>query len=235
MKPMTDAHHSGRYDATDDQWEDAISELTEADVWSVTEAAGLDVSGLATFFRAGDALVGWNRHRFRRAGWFPTTLTTKDWSPGGKIRRTGVEMPWVLLEEEGGARLLRGAFHLPSSIQGGSGWSNKPEDRDNIEAARDCLRNLHRQTSLILRMLEPAEITLAADWNVDLAVDEWEDRINSFLDDVPQLKMVVPSAGTHGKRRIDGHATTLPVRGRGVGERMPGFDHVRESIITKRS
>jgi hypothetical protein len=239
MRAMIDSHHSGRYDATDAQWRAMLSELAEASVFSGTEAAGVKLGQLlpdaARFFRVGDSFVGWKHEHWRLLGDFPVMLTQKSWSPGGNIRRHGVPMPCVLLEDRSsGAVLLRGAFHGPSGIQGGAGWSRKAEDRDNVAAAKDVLSNLESSLRHMRGLFHPDHFTIAADWNAHLEVNEWARRINAALDPVPHMRIVVPIKPTHGDRAIDGHATTLPVRARRVGQKMAGFDHRRETIRTGR-
>lgn len=240
MRAMIDSHHSGRYDATDAQWRPMLSKLAESSVFSGTEAAGVELGKLlpntARHYRAGDSFVGWDHSTWTKIGHFPIILTKRSWSPGGKIVRHGVQMPCVLLRDRGTDDvLLRGAFHGPSGVQGGGGWSGKIEDRDNVRAGRDVLLNLERSLRHLNLLFKPDHITIAADWNVHLELDEWEQRINSALSVVEDLHLVIPAKPTHKDRAIDGHATTLPVRSRSTGSKMDGFDHRRETIRTGRT
>lgn len=236
-----DFHQSGRHDATPHQWKAAVKSATaRADVGAFTEAK--DRPPVPPSWEAwsggNECAVFWDRGLWRDEAHLPIVLTTKSWHLGDRVRtnheRHGVVMTCVLLRHKMSRHtLLRGVFHAPSSVQSGAGWSRKVADRDNVAAARDVLKNLGPQIIKAQDLMRPDHTTISADWNVHLGLAAWRNRLEDALVGT-ELQLHLPAGATHrGGRKIDAHASTLPLARDGDGDPSPvrllpkldGFDH----------
>lgn len=236
-----DFHHSGRFDATPEQWAAAVEAACErGDMGAFTEARdrALPPRGWEAWSGGADGCLFWERSTFRGVGLPPITLTDKSWYLGEKKvtghERHGVQMTSALLEHKISKRtLLRGVLHVPSGIQAGPGWSRKVADRDNVGAAKDVLGNLTVVVIKLQDLWRPDETTISADWNVHLGLAAWRDRVEDTLVGTG-LALHPTTSATHGRdRTIDAHASTMDLATDSDGDPRPvrllpkatGFDH----------
>lgn len=230
-----DFHQSGRHDAKD--WDRAVDGATErGSVGSFTEAKGrrLAPEGWDQYAGGTESVILWDRSEWRPRASLPVRLTDLSWELGPGHVRTCIDMPVVLLEHRRtGLRYLRGAFHLCSSIQGGTGWSQKPQDADNVRVAKDALGNLGPHLRALQRLLRPDETTIAADWNVHLGLPAWRTRINTALDGTGLVVRPTREPTHRGGRTIDAHATSMRLARTRTRDELrvrtlppvPDFDH----------
>jgi hypothetical protein len=222
---MFDAHVSGKWSAAPPRWRTAAREVSAvADVVTFTESTkhrrDLVVKGRAAH-HGGECSILWDRERRAGADGGTVTLSERSWRLGPAHTRTGVEAAWKVLESQTEVhRLLRIVAHLPSGVQYGRRFT---KDSDNVTAWVDALSGLRRETEHLRREHKPDDVTISADFNVDLSLTEWRRLIRGFFAGTG-LHFAISPTPTHGKRVIDGHLTTLRGSAKTLGK-VNGFDH----------
>jgi hypothetical protein len=222
---MFDAHVSGKWSASPLRWRAAARDVTAvSEVAAFTEATkhrrDLILKGHASH-HGGECSIVWDREL--RAGGAGGTMTLSDcsWKLGPGHVREGVRGAWKILESQSEVHsLLRVVAHLPSGVQNGARFSR---DADNVTAWVDALLGLRREVEGLRREHRPDDITISADWNVDLQLPEWRKRIRAAFVGTG-LHWVLSPDPTHGRRLIDGHLTTLRGTAKTLGK-VEGFDH----------
>ena len=225
---MRDAHFSGFHGATRDQWLNAVQVVArQASVLAVTECDGrtfVPDDWHQTRVKA-ECQIGWDdSHHYPGPrsdceGVARLTRAVFYTSKGG--RKDGVEMTWVLLADKSGRTLLRAVAHMPASVQRGDGFSGVA---GRVTAWRLALRGLRREVRRLSREVRPDEVTVSADFNVDLQRRHWRAVINTGLRGTG-LTVKAPGSGTHHARAIDAHATTMRREATHVLDAHKGFDH----------
>lgn len=231
---MKDGHVSGFHDASPEEWKTLFEGVSKV---------GTSVVG-ATECRGDVAPFNWNQWRpkgmdgaecsilWDRDTWgqvMPALdhrgglrLTALTFFTGKGHERPGVVATWALLRRHrDNLLLLRVVAHFPASVQAGDRFSRKTRRR---LAWLDALRGLRREVRRLRRELGPAEVTVSCDWNVDLTRKAWRRLINTALRGTG-LRLKPPTEGTHGRRAIDAHATTLRAQAVHVLKPASGFDH----------
>lgn len=235
---MHHAHVSGFHGASRDQWHTLMESLANrSSVIGATECRG-DVAPFnwAQFRPKGmsgaECSILYDRDRWQqilpafehRGG---IRLTDRTFYTGQGHERPGVVATWNLLtrttvDKDDEWTLLAVVAHFPASVQAGDRFTRKAR---RVAAWVDALRGLRREVRRLDRELQPDEITVSCDWNVDLTRRHWRAVITAGLRGTG-LRLVPPDEGTHGRRAIDAHATTL--RRQAVHVLLntyPGFDH----------
>lgn len=241
MAAVRDLHFSGYHDATEEAWEKFAEILAaEADLAGVTEARHFIVPdgwGLCrSKVRGAECAAAWNGARFRVAGPVgdcegAARLTDRVFYTGRGHARPGVVATWVLLRDlDTRQDILRLVVHFPASVQRGD-WFNRRNLR-RVRAWQSAIRGLRKAIIELAEDLRPDEITVSADWNVDLTRRQWRLVINTGLRGTG-CRVKAPAGGTHHDRAIDAHATTMRRawrHGRRIAirvlDRIRGFDHL---------
>lgn len=241
---MKDVHVSGYHDATPEEWAAIFVTVDRI-------AAGLVA---ATECRDDVAPNGWVQYRpegvpgaecslFHHPDQWTQAIPAMDhrgalgltdltFYTGQGAARPGVVATWALYAAvRRDWRLLRVVAHFPASVQNGDRFSRKTR---RVAAWVDALRGLRREVRRLRRQLEPAEITVSCDWNVDLTRRHWRTVIRLGLAGTG-LHLVPPGEGTHGKRAIDAHATTMRRQAVHVLRPFAGFDHRPVGAVLNRT
>lgn len=234
--PVRDLHWSGYHAAPERAWAELADALDgHAHLGAVTEATGVVTPiGWGCYKpkgRGAECAILWNRGRYRAAG--PDSdcqgarvLTTQTFYTGKGNERPGVTATFKLLHDNADDYdLLRIAVHLPASVQAGDGFSTKAR---RVLAWRSAIRGLRKMVRDLDLELQPHEITVSADFNVDLTRKAWRVYLNRSMVGTG-LRVKAPTEGTHHDRAIDGFLTTLRRHPNGSGVRVlpkiRGFDH----------
>jgi hypothetical protein len=232
---MHDAHASGLHMATELEWRRLLARVANlADVIGVTERppvgvfpGGWDASRSSV--RGAECVIGWNPNRVELASFDgdcegAAVLTDRTFYTGAGAERPGVVATWVLLRLlVSRLEVLRLVAHFPASVQRGDGFST------NVRRAlawRAALKGLRTALLELVDDLDPDELVVSCDFNVDLRRRHWRVLINHGLRGTG-VRVKAPTEGTHGARAIDGHASTMRRRDRvsRVLRRSRGFDH----------
>ena len=203
-------HSSGRYDRSPAslhreamRWDRAGVQLvtwTEVDAAARTRALRVAGWGVAVP-PASDVGISWRRRSFQVIA-------------AGRRRLADYITPYaaaVVLQAER-RRLIVVVAHLPAHVQDGHHF------RANSRAVewRAAVRQLHTYARDLRRRYSPAVLLIAADWNVDLRLPVWRDRLAAIF---PRMALTwvppFPLGGTHaGGRLIDATLTGATGRAR---------------------
>lgn len=234
---MRDTHVSGLHGASRDEWAALVESVTEhASIVAYTEfylpvasrgQRGKLAPGWSQVGSGVECAVQWDRDRWTigtRADFAgDARLTGRVFYTGKGSRKVGVVATWVLLTRQTRDPwlLLRVVAHFPASVQNGDRFSRKVR---RVAAWVGALRGLRREVRRLIREHGPDEVTVSADWNVDLTRRRWRVVINTGLRGTG-LRMHPAREGTHHSRAIDAHASTMRASAVHVLDKQPGFDH----------
>ena len=227
---VRDIHASGYHSATREQWDDLGALIAaRADVGALTECRVKCASDEwvqyvpANELNAAECSIMWDGKRFTAQHKGHDWITTRKFRTGSGAVRPGVVATWVILfDRDTMETLLRIVAHMPASVQRGDSFGTKTARNVAWVSGRFGLWRLTRR---LRRLHKPDEITVSADWNTDLKRRTWRARISRPLPRAGRrLRLLPPNAGTHGRRAIDGHVSTMRGDVRVLGG-LKGFDH----------
>ncbi len=209
---VIEAHASGHYAATADQW---------ADVDNLLRKRHVTVAGFTE--RRIDTTPPWTAYTpYRDVDYAAECTITHDprvWTVvaqgaeqatamtfrrGNGKTRPGVWVTWQVLEHADGWRYHRLVAHLPSSVQAGKRWRKGrralvwASAAVGIRQLRPRLRKDHGR----------GECTLSNDLNVDVTSPIWQRRAQRALGG-RHMRLIAPRRGTHGNRGIDALVSTM--------------------------
>ncbi len=235
---VRDAHCSGHHAADRFQWDVLDSTVDRrADVAGFTERrvrsrqAGWRsfVPSLEGYDYAAECAITWRNSAFELIGSGAEQVTTKTFRRGNGATRPGVWATWVVLADVDGNEYLRIVAHLPSSVQNGKRWSGKAA---RVVAWADAARGLRRLRRRLRRRFKVDEVTISADFNIDLTKRAWRRVVTAAIGN-RRSRVLAPDAGTFGRRGIDGYVSTMRGEVEVAGD-VAGFDH-RPTFVTLRN
>lgn len=219
-------HQPGHQDATTAQFDRAVKQVTaEADVVGWSDAGGREVSppGWGQSRTSDGCKVAWDKSVWKKLEEGVYEIPVPEYRRGHNLHPT-VDVVWVLLEDKFGATILRGVAHLPSHVQAGRGYTTDAKRQPWVRAHKAALAGLPEMLWTLQREQQPDEWVLSADWNVDLRLKAWRDRVHAAVEPT-DLRLVVPPRATFAKRKIDAHLTTLHAVDNETLPQFGGFDH----------
>lgn len=214
-----DAHLSGKFEATLDQWNAAASELTgplRTDVFALTEVGGVKRLALPVGWGQYspsnmpglDGLIAWDGSVFRQRPVAKGAELLTDLDFGD---RRGVGLTWVLLRDlRNGGTLLRFVSHWPAHVQQGDSFRRGKKvsrrDRASVRAWKATEGYVGPFLADLIERHDPDAVVGSSDFNVDLLRRVWVKRLNGAHAEAG-LHVLAPTEGTHGKRAIDAFVT----------------------------
>ncbi len=235
---VVDVHASGYHSAGADQWQHLGQTIADrgATIAAFTECRLRVVpTGWGQYVPARDhypaeCSIGWDNDAWECLATGYTLVSTVPFRRGNGDSRPGVTATWVVLRRRWpdgrkGYTLLRVVAHMPSSVQRGRRWSTKDARVKSWKAARTGLGKTVRQ---LRREHKATAVTVSCDFNIDLKARSWGEQLTDRWA-FRGLRLVTArrGKGSHGRRLIDAHLTSLPGRRRAakVMGAVKGFDH----------
>ena len=223
---LRDIHQSGDPHGSAAQWRNAVKRVTtEAITAGWSDAGGKDVSppGWAQTRTSDGCTVAWDKSALKKQAAGVWELAVPEFRRGHHSHTT-VDVVWALLSDDFGSTVLRGVGHLPAHVQAGRGYTTAAKQIPWVRAHKAALAGLPEMLWTLQREQQPDEWLLSFDFNVDLRLKAWRDRIHDAIEPT-DLRLVVPPRPTFAKRKIDAHLTTMRAVDTETLPQYGGFDH----------
>lgn len=162
--------------------------LTWTEVGDPARAAELHAYGWGSFTPDGqtDCAVMWKQSHFKKIKTEVHLLTDKTWQgDNGVVHKT--KCTTLVVDEKGETdgefrRLVAMVAHLPSGVQDGKDFSDKPADADRVAAWKGAVKGWHSYLNDRIRpVYAPHMVMVIADWNVNFHLQEWRDYVQGIF------------------------------------------------------